>query len=118
MPKRGFWARLSDALFGRRERERADPYRKAWRDNVVDDPLRVRRPIGYQEHRDIVETWMINSRMDERESQEFWDDYSYYMVRKHRDYRYNSDDNPFWRRWNIRPEDWDWDDWREIMDNT
>jgi hypothetical protein len=49
------------------------------------------------------------------EQREFWQDYNRWLVHSGR-YRFNDIRNPFWQKWGIHPDNFDWDEWRKYMD--
>jgi len=54
--------------------------------------------------------------MSERERRQFWAEYSHYMVsNRFKGMRNDPDSNPFWRKWGINPDTFNWYGWREAM---
>lgn len=102
MPPRGDW------------RDR-DPYWQIWDEVTLGDPESRGRRIGYLEHRDFLEQYEGPMDLDESEKRQFWADYNLYMVSKRTDYKRNDPENPFWSRWNLDPDEWNWHGWREAM---
>lgn len=90
-----------------------DPFYQIYRDvNTKDDGS---LQPGFLEHRDISEYYERGLDLDPLEKRQFWADYNLYMVSDRTGYRRNSVDNPFWERWNIDPNNFDWHSWREAM---
>lgn len=96
-------------------RRDSDPYYQIWDEVTRKDPNRTRPITGYLEHRDLIEQYAFALDLDEREKREFWADYNLYMVSHRTSYARNSEDNPFWRNWNMTPDDFNWHEWREAM---
>lgn len=94
-------------------RRRSDPFREIFTQiNTTRE-----RQRGYLQHREIAEYYEREGDLDSRERREFWADYTFYMTSgKFRGGRYNDPErNPFWSKWGINPDDFDWADWREAM---
>jgi len=102
----------------RRERERrlADPWRTEWREQLG---RRGRLPSGrrpsYLDNKDFVQDMASDLDLDADETMDFWQDYIKYMVRGKSRYLRRDIRNPFWQRWNIHPDTFDWWEWREAM---
>jgi hypothetical protein len=101
---------------GDRDRQRArerDPYLRSWDANT-------RGTRGnYFDHRTIIDTLAYSADLPEDERRELWQDYMRYMVgRKGERMSFRRNDpirNPFWDKWGINPDNFDWQAWREAM---
>jgi hypothetical protein len=97
-----------------RERQRArerDPYLADW------DGRHLNR-TGYLNHKDLIDDMALTYNLDESEKRELWNDYMKYIVGRKDErasYRRNDIHNPFWQKWGIDPDSFDWDAWREAM---
>jgi hypothetical protein len=99
-----------------RDRQRArerDPYLFWW-----DRELRGRERTGYLNHRDIVNDIAEELDLDEDEKQELWRDYTHYMVAGKGPYLRKDERNPFWLKWGIDPDRFDWQGWRDAMGDS
>jgi hypothetical protein len=89
-----------------------DPYygiyhQTAWKEDQI-------RP-GYLEHRDIANMYEQALDLDRDERLQFWRDYNNYLVSDRNHYRRSDPGNPFWDKWGIDPDVFDWHSWREAM---
>lgn len=131
MARRGFISRIFEAIrgtFTRDEPRRApprppgppeppgkrrplDPYLNRWRELT-------RERTGYLNHKDIIDDMAFEYDLDEDDKQELWEDYLRNMVGRRgirAQYKYHDINNPFWQKWNIDPDSFDWHAWREAM---
>lgn len=106
----------------RRGRFNDDPYYQIWDEVVRKDPNRRRDAqgrlipaTGFFEHREIADMYAYALDLDAREKREFWADYNLFMVSRRTGIRRNNPENPFWSRWGISPDNFDWHGWREAM---
>jgi hypothetical protein len=53
--------------------------------------------------------------LDEEDKQEIWRDYVHYLVSSKSHYLRNDIHNPFWAKWGVDPDYFDWHAWREAM---
>lgn len=100
-------------------RRNEDPFYRIYRDNTDYEGPRGgqhSRP-GYLEHRDVTEMYEEDLDLDPQERLQFWADYTRYMVgpKNGTQYQRNAQDNPFFQRWGINPDTFDWHGWREAM---
>jgi len=94
-----------------RRRRAPDPYLDDWRGLT-------RERTGYLNHKDIIDDMAFEYNLPEDEKQELWHDYLTYLVGRRgtrAQYRYRDPNNPFWTKWNIDPDSFDWHAWREAM---
>lgn len=96
----------------RRGRFNDDPWyviynQTAWKGDQI-------RP-GYMEHRDIAEVFSQGLDLDRDETLRFWRDYNNYLVSDRYHGKRSDPNNPFWQKWNIDPEAFNWRRWREAM---
>lgn len=96
-----------------------DPFYQIYRNNTDYEGPRGgqhTRP-GFMEHRDVLEMYEYDLDLDERQRLQMWADYTRYMVGKPGEapYRRNDQQNPFFQRWGINPDTFDWHGWREAM---
>jgi hypothetical protein len=69
-------------------------------------------------HRSIIDDMALTYDLDADDKREMWDDYLRDLVGRkgqHMAYRRNDLRNPFWQKWGIDPESFDWEAWREAM---
>lgn len=130
MPRRGgIFSRIVNAVRGafRREepsRREPPPPPRADRDR---QRARERDPYlfwfdretggsrNYLAHRDFFDSFADAYDLTEEEKLEMWRDYNHYMVAGKGPYLRKDDRNPFWGKWGINPDRWDWAGWREAM---
>lgn len=88
-----------------------NPYLDSWRSLTSER-------TGYLDHRDIIDNMALEYDLDAEDKLELWDDYLEYIVGRRGErmsYRRNDVRNPFWQKWGIDPDGFDWDAWREAM---
>lgn len=98
----------------RQRRRERNYYLDTWRGNTSGH-------TGYLTHKDIIDDLALEYNLDEEDKQELWDDYTQAMVGRRGTrlpYRYNDVNNPFWNKWGIDPDNFDWQRWRETMGDS
>ena len=86
-----------------------DPYIFWW------DYELKRSRTGYFNHKDIIDDLALEYNLSEEDKQELWRDYLHYMVSKNSHFKRNDIRNPFWQKWGIDPDNFDWHAWRDAM---
>jgi hypothetical protein len=92
----------------RARRRPYDPWHAAWQRNV-------RGRAGYLDSRDFMQEIFYTYDISGDRQLEMWRDYVKWMVKPNQPYRRNDPAGPFWRKYGIDPDSWDWYAWRESM---
>lgn len=93
-----------------------DPYWQTWEEVTLNDPTVNFRRTGFLEHKDFVDDYARNMDLDEQEKRQFWADYNLYMVSRRTGIKRNDEEaNPFWSRWHLVADRFNWRGWRDAM---